>query len=113
VEFDGYVDVPSDGGYTFTLMSNDAGKMMIDGVLVATAKTPFPQFCGSVGNAVQSVMASVALAKGKHRILVEETHTKGVDGFKVLWQRPGTPNVEIPPDALSHVASVRGVVPTE
>jgi hypothetical protein len=113
IEFDGYVDVPADGGYTFTMMSNDAGKMMIDGALVATAKTPFPQFCGSVGNAVQSVMGSVALAKGKHRILVEETHTTGVDGFKVLWQRPGTANVEIPPDALSHVARVKGVVPTE
>ena len=114
VEFDGYVDVPSDGGYTFTLMSNDAGRLKIDGALVATAKAPFPQFCGSVGNAVQPVMGSVALAKGKHRIFVEETHTKGVDGFKVLWQRPGTPNVEIPADALSHVASVKGVAqPTE
>jgi hypothetical protein len=108
LEFDGYVEVPADGGYTFTMLSNDAGKMMIDGAVVATAKTPVEQVCGSVGNAVQPAVGSVALAKGKHRIVVEETHTKGVDGFKVLWQRPGTPNVEIPPDALSHVARVKG-----
>jgi hypothetical protein len=107
VEFDGYVDVPDDGGYTFTLMSNDAGKIMIDGALVATAKTPFPQFCGSVGNSVQSTMGSVALAKGKHRIQVLETHTTGIDGFRVFWERPGGAVTEIPPDALSHVARVK------
>jgi hypothetical protein len=111
VEFDGYVEVPEDGGYTFTLMTNDSGKLMIDGKVVATSKTPIAQVCGSVGNAVRPTFGSVALAKGKHRIVVEETHTTGEDGFRVLWQRPGTANTDIPPDALSHVARVKNAPP--
>jgi hypothetical protein len=102
LDFAGLVDVPEDGGYTFTLLSNDDGQMSIDGAVVATSPKPFPQFCGSVGNSVQSAMGSVALAKGRHRIAVYESHTAGEDGFRVLWQRTGTAVSTIPAAALSH-----------
>jgi hypothetical protein len=102
VAYDGYLDVPDDAGYTFTIMGNDAGLLKIDGELVAKTPEPFAQFCGSVGNSVRTATGSRALAKGKHRIQVTETHTKGVDGFRVLWQRAGKPIEPIPMEVLSH-----------
>lgn len=102
LSYDGYLEVPDDAGYTFTLMGNDAGQLRIDGEVVAQLPQPFPQFCGSVGNAVRSAMGSRALAKGKHRIQVAETHTRGADGFRVLWQRAGKLIEPIPQEMLSH-----------
>jgi len=102
LDFAGFVDVPESGGYTFTLLANDDGQISIDGAVVANSPKPFPQFCGSVGNAVQTAMGSVALAKGRHRIEVYESHTAGEDGFRVLWQRSGTAVSTIPAAALSH-----------
>jgi hypothetical protein len=102
LNFAGFVDVPESGGYTFTLLSNDDGQISIDGVVLANSPKPFPQFCGSVGNSVQTAMGSVALAKGRHRIEVYESHGAGDDGFRVLWQRAGTAVSQIPAAALSH-----------
>ena len=100
--FEGLVDVPADGGYTFTLQGNDGGRLELDSMVIATSPKPWPQVCDSVGNAVQAARGSVALAKGKHRIRVAMTHSLGEDGFAVLWQGPGVPLELIPTSALSH-----------
>jgi hypothetical protein len=100
--FEGLVDVPADGGYTFTLQGNDDGRLEVDSTVIATSPKPWPQVCGSVGNAVQAARGSVALAKGKHRIRVAMTHSLGEDRFAVLWQGPGVPLQPIPTTALSH-----------
>jgi hypothetical protein len=100
--FDGLVDIPADGGYTFTLMGNDGGSLEIDSVVVASSPKPWAQVCGSPGDAVQAAGGSVALAAGKHRIHVAMTHPTGPDGFRVLWQGPGVPQGPIPAAALSH-----------
>jgi hypothetical protein len=102
IYYDAYLDVPDDAGYTFTLLGNDTGLLKIDGEVVASTPAIFPQVCGSAGNAVRTSFGSRALAKGKHRIQVAETHTKGVDGFKVYWQRAGKPLEPIPMEVLSH-----------
>jgi hypothetical protein len=66
--FDGLLDIPADGGYTFTLMGNDGGSLEIDSVIVALSPKPWAQVCGSPGGAVQAARGSIALAAGKHRI---------------------------------------------
>ncbi len=102
--FDGMINVPADGGYTFTLLSNDAGRIEIDSVPLGTSPAPWPQVCGSVGNAVRPVTGSIGLRQGLHRIHVASTHSLGEDGFAVLWQGPGLEQARIPASALSHVA---------
>jgi hypothetical protein len=104
--FDGLVDVPADGGYTFTLQGNDGARLEVDSAVIATSAKPWPQVCGSVGNAVQAARGSVALSKGEHRIRVAMTHSLGEDGFAVLWQGPGVPLEPIPASALSHEVEI-------
>ena len=106
LSFDGFVDAPADGGYSFTLLSNDAGRIAIDGQVLGQTPTPVAQVCGLKGNAVRQVTGSIALARGRHRITVVETHSTGADGFRVWWRGPGMGAAqEIPPAALSHIAA--------
>jgi hypothetical protein len=100
--FEGLIDVPADGGYTFTLLNNDDGRLEIDSAAIATSPKAWPQVCGTEGNAVQAARGSVALAKGEHRIRVAMTHTSGPDGFAVWWQGPGVQQAAIPTHRLSH-----------
>jgi hypothetical protein len=101
--FDGYIDIPADGGYTFTLLSTDEGEISIDGTVIARSPKPFPQVCGLAGNAVQPASGSIGLAAGKHAIHVAMTHAKGEDGFSVLWQGRGLAQSTIPASALFHL----------
>jgi len=100
--FEGFLDVPVDGGYTFTLLSTDGGSIEIDGNSVLPSAAPWPQVCGTRGNAVQRAVGSVGLRAGKHRFRVAMVHGEGEDGFRVLWQGPGIELSEIPALALSH-----------
>ena len=100
--FEGLIDIPADGGYTFTLISNDAGDLRIDGRTLAITPEPLAQVCGLAGNAARSARGSIALARGLHRLEVRETHTTGLDNFRVLWQGPGIEPQEIPASRLLH-----------
>jgi hypothetical protein len=100
--FDGFIDVPVDGGYTFTVLSNDAANVEIDSSAVAASPTGWPQVCGTEGNAVQRSVGSVGLRAGKHHIRVATIHGTGEDGFRVMWQGPGIDLSDIPASALSH-----------
>ncbi len=102
LSFDGYLDIPNDGGYTFLLTSNDHGRLEIDGKVIATAPAPLPQVCGSIGNIVQPAMGSIGLKAGKHKLSIIETHTTGPDGFTLQWQGPQIPLSAIPPVRLFH-----------
>ena len=100
--FEGLIDVPTDGGYTFTLLSNDGGRLEVDSAVIAASPKAWLRVCGSEGNAVQAARGSVALAKGRHRIRVAMTHTAGADGFTVLWEGLGVRQEAILASALSH-----------
>ena len=100
--FEGLLDAPVDGGYTFTLLANDAGSISIDSTPVAISPAPWPNVCGLAGSAVQRATGSVALRAGKHQIRVAMTHHTGENGFRVLWQGPGIELSTIPASALSH-----------
>ncbi len=104
--FSGYVDAPADGGYVFTLVSNDQGEISVDGHLLGQTPKPFAQVCGLAGNAARPISGSIALAHGRHRHYVRLTHTLGYDEFRVWWQTPVNAAArEIPPEALSHDAT--------
>jgi hypothetical protein len=104
--FSGYIDAPADGGYVFTLVSNDQGEISVDGRLLGQTPPPFAQVCGLAGNAARPVSGSIALARGRHKIDVRITHTLGNDDFRVWWRTPAIAAArEIPAAALSHDAA--------
>ncbi len=102
IVFDGYINIPADGGYTFTLFARDSAKLEINSAVVAVAPKPFPQVCGSIGNAVQATAGSLGLRAGRHAIRVSLTHTTGDHDFALKWQGPGVPLSDVPSSALSH-----------
>ncbi len=64
--WDGFIDIPADGGYTFHLMARDGARLVIDGMQIAQTGPPFAQVCGSPGNAVRYDHGSVGLRAGPH-----------------------------------------------
>ena len=102
IVFDGFLNVPADGGYTFMLLARDEARLEIDSVPVAFSPKPFAQVCGSPGNAVQAATGSIGLRAGRHAIRISMTHTAGPNDFAVKWQEPGLTLSDIPATALSH-----------
>ena len=102
IAFDGYIAIPADGGYTFTLLSRDGGELRIGETLVATSPAPVGQVCGSVGDMVQAARGSIGLKAGLHPIRIDITDTDGTGGFGLRWEGPGVPLAEVPAGALFH-----------
>jgi hypothetical protein len=100
--FDGFLNVPEDGGYTFQMIARDSAQLDLDGAAIAVSPKPFPQVCGSPGNAAQLTTASTGLRAGRHAIRVFASHTAGENDFRLYWQGAGVPLEEIPASALSH-----------
>ena len=103
VVWDGLIDLPADGGYTFHLIDRDGARVMIDGVEVAKTGPPFAQVCGAPGNALRYDRGSLGLRAGKHMLHVEALHGLSQGGPRLLWEGPGLPLTDVPPQAFSHV----------
>jgi hypothetical protein len=99
--WDGYIDIPADGGYTFHLLSRDGGRLVIDGFEVAKTGPPFAQVCGSRGNAMRYDRGSLGLRAGKHILHVEGLHSASQGAPRLLWEGPSLPLTEVPPAAYS------------
>ena len=104
--YDGYLEIPANGGYTFTLVSRDAARLEIGSEVVATSPPPVAQVCGSIGNMVQEAKGSIGLKKGKHSLRVSMAATVGEDAFALRWEGPGIGLSDVPPSALFHRARV-------
>ena len=102
VAWDGFIDIPADGGYTFHLMDRDGARVVIDGVDVARTGPPFAQVCGSPGNAVRYDRGVLGLHAGLHRLHVEELHQASQGPPRLLWEGPSLPLNEVPAAAFSH-----------
>jgi hypothetical protein len=102
VVWDGYIDVPVDGGYTFHLMDRDGARVVIDGAEVARTGPPFAQVCGSPGNAVRYDRGALGLRAGKHKLHVEELHEASQGPPRLLWEGPSLPLTDVPDAAFSH-----------
>lgn len=74
--FRGYIEAPEDGVYTFTLTSDDGGKLWIDGKVVADADGL---------HSAQTVNGTIALAKGRHRIVLGYFNGTGDAALKLGW----------------------------
>jgi hypothetical protein len=101
IVFEGFLEVPCDGGYTFTLLSNDGGQLEIGSKIIAATPPALPQPCDTVGNLVQLKSGSIGLRAGRHAIRIAMTHALGPDGFAVRWEGPRSSGV-LPAQALSH-----------
>ncbi len=100
--FEGYIAIPTDGGYTFTLLSRDGGEVQIGGAVIATSPDPVPQVCGSPGDMVQAARGTIGLKAGLHAIRIAITDTAGPGGFGLRWEGPGIPLADVPATALFH-----------
>ena len=101
--WDGFLDIPADGGYTFHLMSRDGASLVIDGIQIAKTGPPFAQVCGSPGNAMRYDQGAIGLRAGRHSFHIESLHTVSQGPPRILWEGPSLPLNDIPPDAFSHL----------
>jgi hypothetical protein len=100
--WDGLIDIPADGGYTFHLIDRDGARVVIDGIEVARTGPPFAQVCGSPGNALRYDRGSLGLRAGKHMLHLEGLHSVSQGSPRLLWEGPGLPLTDVPPAAFSH-----------
>jgi hypothetical protein len=103
VVWDGLIDIPADGGYSFSVMARDGARVVIDGVEVAKTGPPFAQVCGSPGNAMRYDRGSLGLRAGKHTFHLEALRSVSSSFPRLLWEGPGLPLNDVPPAAFSHV----------
>jgi hypothetical protein len=101
VAWDGFIDIPTDGGYTFHLLDRDGARLVIDGVKVAKTGPPFAQVCGSPGNAMRYDRGALGLRAGKHTLHVEALHQASQGPPRLLWEGPGLPITDVPTAAFS------------
>jgi hypothetical protein len=103
VAWDGFIDIPADGGYTFHLEDRDGARLVIDGVEVAKTGQPFAQVCGSAGNAMRYDRGSLGLRAGRHSFHLEGLHSISEDWPRLLWEGPALPLTDVPQAAFSHL----------
>jgi hypothetical protein len=100
VAWDGFLNVPADGGYSFSLISRDGARVVIDGVEVAKTGPPFAQVCGSPGNAARYAVGALGLRAGRHALRIEGLHAESGDAPVLLWEGPGLPLARVPASAF-------------
>ncbi len=101
VVWDGLIDIPADGGYTFHVLSRDGARIVIDGIELARTGPPFAQVCGSLGNALRISHGSLGLRAGNHVLRVEGLHNASQGAPRILWDGPGLQLTDVPPSAYS------------
>jgi len=100
--WDGFIDIPADGAYTFYLEARDGARLVIDGVEAGKTGPPFAQVCGSPGNAMRYDRGSLGLRAGKHTFHLEGLHSASQGEPRLLWEGPALPLTDVPPAAYSH-----------
>jgi len=91
--FNGFIEIPKDGKYTFYLASNDGSVLLLDDHELINHDGP-------LGMTEES--NTVALRKGKHKIELKYFQLRGGLGLKLSWKGPGFKKEEIPESVLSH-----------
>ena len=102
--WDGWFNIPADGGYTFHLIDPDGERLVIDGMEVAKTGPPFGLVCGAPGNALRYDRGSIGLRAGLHAIHVEALNTATEGAPRLLWEGPGLTLADVPPTAFSRSA---------
>jgi hypothetical protein len=102
VVYDGLIEVPTDGGYTFHLLSRDGARLVIDGQRVAQTGPPFGEVCGSPINAVRDSLGTIGLRAGKHAMRLESLQSMSPASPRLQWSGPGISLIDVPASAFSH-----------
>lgn len=95
--YTGYVDVPTDGVYTFYTSSDDGSKLYIGSTLIVNNDGYHP---------VLEKSGIIALKAGKHAIAVDFFEATGDESLSVSYAGPGIGKTVIPASALYRVSSV-------
>jgi len=92
-DFEGYINIPDEGLYTFYLVSNDGSEMYLHDELFIDNDGLHP--------AVES-FKTVALKAGKHPVKIKYFQGAGSEILKLLWEGPGIKKQEVPESVLFH-----------
>lgn len=92
-DFEGYINIPRDGEYTFYLATNDGGRMYVDNIMILNNDGLHP---------VVEINKPLKLKAGLHPISVKYFQEGGRNGLKVSWKGPGIEKEEIPANVLFH-----------
>jgi hypothetical protein len=102
VVYEGLIDIPMDGGYSFHLLSRDGARLVIDGETVTKTGPPFGEVCGSPINAVRDALGTIGLRAGKHTVRLESLQSMSPTSPRLQWSGPGIGIIDVPPAAFSH-----------
>lgn len=90
--FEGWLDVPASGGWTFTLESDEGSKLWIGDTLVVSHDGM---------HAMTARSGVVGLAVGRHALRVEYFERTGSAGLVASWAGPGVATAVIPAEAFA------------
>jgi uncharacterized delta-60 repeat protein len=91
-KWDGFINIPTNGLYTFETVSDDGSRLYIDGNLV----------CDNDGlHAPVSASGNVALSAGSHALKITYFESTGGEFIQVYWAGPGIPRQLIPSSAFT------------
>jgi hypothetical protein len=91
IRFKGYIDIPSDGEYTFYSSSDDGSKIWING---------FPIVDNDGTHGMIEASGDVILEKGKHKIEVQYFENVLGQDMQISYKGPGIRKTEIPGSVL-------------
>ena len=100
LRFAGYVNIPTNGSYTFYLNSDDGSLLWLDGALVVN---------NDGQHAATEVSGQTNLTAGLHQLVVGYFQNVGNEVLQVSWSGPGLAKQLIPDGALflnAHPSSV-------
>lgn len=90
--FNGYINVPEDGSYIFTALSDDGSQVVIDDKVVVNNDGKHTTF---------ELSGATRLSKGYHKIQIRYFQIGGQSNLKVTWTPPGGKQpTEIPANLL-------------
>jgi PA14 domain/BNR repeat-like domain/Fn3 associated len=93
LNFSGYIKIPAEAVYSFSVVSNDGALLFIDDKLVVDND-------GKHGTSEKE--GEIALQKGFHKIELSYFQAGGGKDLKVFWQGTGFEKQEIPASVLFH-----------
>jgi hypothetical protein len=92
-DYEGYINIPEAGEYTFYLATNDGGRFYIDDQMLINNDGLHPMV---------EVKKAIPLKAGLHPISVKYFQEGGRNGLLVSWEGPGFEKQEIPASVLFH-----------
>jgi len=93
LRFTGFLNVPADNEYVFSLRSDDGSRLFIDGVLVVE---------NTAAHEAREQTGRIRLAAGCHGLVLDYLQMLGDKSLAVFWESPELPRQELPADRLTH-----------